>query len=377
MAHITGELRGQLTIMPICLDDYIGEDSVCRVIDAYVNSLDMTGMGVGFKYSEPKATGRPPFDPADMLKLYIYGYMNRVRSSRRLQAETLRNIEVMWLLSKLTPDDKTICNFRKDNADALKKAFREFSAWCVKQCLCNKELVAVDGTKIRANANRHSIHTAKGTEKMLAAVEAKIEKYMKLLDETDAEESEEIDGNNLSPETVKSILKHLDKKKTNLTAQKTEIEANGGKEISTVDPDARMMHTNGDGRNLDACYNVQGVADTKNSLVLDFDVTNCPDDKGALPIMAEAAKSVLEVETINVSADKGNYDGEDIDKCEQNGIVSYVPKTADYSHAPDRNYDKSSFKYDAGSDTYVCPENVVLKPTKSRGGGRRDSTWKS
>jgi transposase len=355
MSYTTGESREQLTLMPLCLDDYIGEDSVCRVIDAYVNSLDMAELG--FKYAETKIMGRPPFDPADMLKLYVYGYMNRVRSSRRLEAEAHRNVEVMWLLSKLKPDDKTICNFRKDNSEALKKTFREFSFWCAKHGLCDKELVAVDGTKIRANANRHSIHTAKGTEKMLTEVNGKIEKYMKLLDETDAEETDET---KLSAETVKSILAHLDEKKSKLNVQKAEIEANYGKEISTIDPDAHLMHTNGDGRNLDACYNVQTVAESQNGLILDFDVTSCPDDKGALPKMAESAKDVLGVETIDVSADKGYYDGGDVAECAQNGVTAYVPKFADTSHSPDRNYDRSNFKYDAENDCYTCPEGQPL-----------------
>jgi transposase len=367
MSYTTGENREQLTLMPLCLDDYIGEGSVCRVIDAYVNSLNLAALG--FKYAETKATGRPPFDPADMLKLYIYGYMNRVRSSRRLEAETQRNVEVMWLLGKLTPDDKTICNFRKDNPEALKKTFREFSLWCAKQGLCDKELVAVDGTKIRANANRHSIHTAKGTEKMLSEVNEKIEKYLKLLDETDANERDETKP---SAETVRSILAHLSEKKAELTSRKAEIEANGGKEISTVDPDAHLMHTNGDGRPLDACYNVQTVAESKNGLVLDFDVTTCPDDKGALPKMTESAKEIMGIETLEVSADKGYYDGGDISECEQNGVVTYIPKTADYAHAPDSRYDRKNFKYDTEKDCYICPEDQTLICNKIRPDGSKN-----
>jgi transposase len=246
MSHKQGENREQMTLTPLCLDDYISEGSVCRVIDVYVGSLDMGDLG--FKYAEAKSTGRQAYNPADMLKLYIYGYMNRVRSSRRLEAETHRNIEVMWLLRKLTPDDKTICNFRKDNSGALKKAFREFSFWCVKQSLCNKELAAVDGTKIRANANRHSIHTAKGTKKMLAEVNAKIDKYIEMLEKADAEEENmekamKGDVTNLSADTVKSILKHLNEKKETIETFKAAIEENDGKEVSTVDPKAHLMHT--------------------------------------------------------------------------------------------------------------------------------------
>jgi transposase len=171
MKYKQGEYREQLTIEPLCLDDYIPQNSICRIIAAFVGSLDLLAMG--FKYAETKGNGRPPYNPAAMLMLYIYGYLNRIRSSRRLEAETHRNIEVMWLMEKLQPDDKTICNFRKDNAKALKKVFRQFSLWCNEQELYGKELVAVDGSKFRANANRRSIHTQKGTSKKLAEVEKK------------------------------------------------------------------------------------------------------------------------------------------------------------------------------------------------------------
>ncbi|GHU46890.1 transposase [Clostridia bacterium] len=364
MSYIKGENRNQMTVEPLCLDDYIGEDSVCRVIDAYVCGLNMSKLG--FKYAEIKINGRPSFDPAAMLKLYIYGYMNRVRSSRRLEAETQRNLEVMWLLEKLTPDDKTVCNFRKDNSAALKKAFREFSLWCNQAGLYGKELVAVDGTKIRANTNRHNIHTKKGTEKQLVETNLKIEKYMHELEKND---NSEIDETKPSPETVRKILKHLNEKKEKLADNLKAIEENGGKEISTVDPDAHLMHTNGDGRNLDACYNVQTVADSKYKLIVDFEVTTCPDDKGALPKMTESAKEIMGVDEISAVGDKGYYDGEDIAECEKNGTTAYIPKVADHAHAPDRNYDKSNFKYDTENDCYICQENAILTYTKTRTDG--------
>ena len=177
MGYVSGENKYQMTFAPMCFDDYVGEGSVCRVIEAYVKSLDLTALG--FKYAETEDGGRPPYNPAAMLCLYIYGYMNRVRSSRRLEAETHRNLEVMWRLEKLTPDDKAICNFRKDNAAALKKAFREFSLWRSRQGLYGKELVTVAGTKTRANSSRKHIHTKKGTEKQLAGVEKKVGEYIK------------------------------------------------------------------------------------------------------------------------------------------------------------------------------------------------------
>jgi len=307
MPYIQGENRGQYTLEPMCLDDYIEADNICRVILAYVESLDMVELG--FKYAETKETGRPPYNPANMLMLYLYGYLNRVRSSRRLEAETKRNIEVMWLMEKVMPDDKTISNFRKDNAAALKKVFRDFSVWCSVQGLYGKELIGVDGTKIRANSSRRNIHTQRGTKMKLADVERKIDEYMAEPEEND--EAETKDGK-LSTEVIQEILKHLTEKKDTLNCWLTQIEANGGEEISTVDPDARIMHQSGDGRNLDACYNVQTVVDEKHKLIVEFEVSTCHDEKGTLPKMAESAKEIMGVTEIEAAADRGYYEGNDI-----------------------------------------------------------------
>jgi transposase len=355
MSYKQGEDRDQLTLEPLCLDDYIEEGSICRIIELFVSKLDMEALG--FKYADTKQTGRRPYNPATMLMLYLYGYLNRVRSSRRLEAETKRNVEVMWLMEKLTPDDKTICNFRKDNAKALKKVFREFSLWCNSQGLYGQELEAVDGSKFRANANRRSIHAQKGTEKKLADVEKKIEKYMKELDENDKAEA---DAAKLSTEKIREILKKLNDKKTEFNDHLKKIEENGGKEISTVDPDAALMHTGGDGRYLDACYNVQTIVDEKHKLIVDFDVTTCPDDKGGLVSMTESAKEIMGVSEISATGDKGYYDGEDIEMCEKNGTICYVPKTATTAHAPCHDYDKEHFRYDKENDYYICPEGKIL-----------------
>lgn len=355
MSYKQGENRDQLTIIPMCLDDYVAEDNVCRVIAAYVGSLDMKALG--FKYAETKNIGCPPYDPASMLQLYLYGYMNRIRSSRRLEAETHRNVEVMWLIEKLTPDDKTICNFRKDNAKALKNAFREFSLMCSRMGLYGKELVAVDGSKFRANSSRHSIHSKKYTEKELSAVEKKISEYMNELERNDSLESSEP---RLSPDTIRDVLQHLKEKKCVLQDWLNRIEANDGKEISTVDPDARIMKQGGDGRALDACYNVQTAVDSEHKLIVDFEVTTNANDKGALPQMTERAKEIMGVDKISVDADKGYYDGEDIEKCEKNGTTCYIPKAENSAKAPDPRYNRKHFKYDKATDSYLCPAGTRL-----------------
>lgn len=283
--------------------------------------------------------------------------MNRVRSSRRLEAESKRNVEVMWLLEKLTPDDKAICNFRKDNAKQLKLVFREFSLMCNRLGLYGRELIAVDGTKNRANSSRKNIHTKKGTVKKLAEIEKKISKYMNELECNDEAEKADEKVDNVR---VAEILEHLKRKKEALSEWLKKIDENDGKEISTFDPDAHLMHTNGDGRNLDACYNVQAVVDSKHKLIVDFEVTTRPDDKNALPKMTEKAKEIMGVSEITAVADTGYYDGEDIEKCEQNGIATYVAKAGDYAHAPDRSYDKSKFTHDFESDCYICPNGQRL-----------------
>jgi len=355
MTYIIGESRDQFTLTPLCLDDYIGPDSICRVIEAYVSRLDM--IALGFKYAEIKDTGRPPFDPAKMLSLYIYGYLNRVRSSRRLEAETGRNIEVMWLMDKLTPDDKTISNFRKDNAAALRKVFREFSLWCSAEGLYGKELIAVDGTKIRAASSRKNSHTQKFTEKQLADVEKKITKYMKSLDENDAQESDEVKP---SAEAVQDALKKLTDKKAKLEGFLDQMKENGVEEISTVDPDCRIMKQGGDGRPLDACYNVQTAVDAKNKLIVDFEVTSCAKDAGSLFETTQSAKEILDVQEITVVADKGYYEGKDIADCENHGTTCLIPEVPGSYSAPDPKYDHENFIYNKESDIYTCPEGQAL-----------------
>lgn len=355
MSHIQGENKTQLTLIPSCLDDYVGSDSICRVIAAFVEQLDM--ITLGFKYAEANTNGRPSYNPAGMLMLYIYGYMNRIRSSRRLEAETHRNVEVMWLLDKLTPDDKTICNFRKDNAVALRNTFREFSLLCNRLNLYGRELVAVDGTKIRANSNRKNIHTKKLTEAKLSDIDKKINEYMNELAANDV--AEEGDSK-LDSDAIREALKHLGEKKDRLTDLLRPINENDGNEIAEIDPDARIMHSNGDARPLDACYNVQTIGDSKHNLIVDFEVTTHPNDNGALHSITESAKEIMGINTISVVADKGYFGGEDITNCEQAGTTCYVATVEKYSHAPDAMFDKWNFKYDAENDCYICPNGRIL-----------------
>lgn len=365
MAYVSGEEREQLSLMPACLDDYIGANNICRVIAAYVDSLNMEALG--FKYAQTKGTGRPPHNPSNMLMLYLYGYMNRIRSSRRLEAETTRNVEVMWVMKKVIPDDKTICNFRKDNAAALKKAFREFSLWSNRQGLYGRELIAVDGTKIRADNSRRNIHTKRNTELLLGDVDRKIDEYMGKLAENDAAEQGEPE---LSTEAIREILERLQARKTRLEDWRTQIEANGGYEIAEIDPDCRMMKQGGNARALDACYNVQTVVDDKHKLIVDFEVTNSSDEKDALPKMTEAAKALLGVSAITVLADKGYYEPEDIAKCEQNQTICLIASVKRGAWAPDSEFNHEAFQYDKERDCYICPMGNAIPFKRTRRAGK-------
>lgn len=256
-----------------------------------------------------------------MLNLYIYGYLNRINSSKRLRDEARRNIEAMWLMDGLKPDDKTICNFRKDNAKALSQTFREFSEMCRELGLYAGKIVAMDGTKIRANNSRKNNHNRITVGRELFTIEKRINEYINKLDEMDSLEHAE---NELSEEEIHSALerlRHRKKKFENLYSRLREEN-----EISTVDPDSRLMHQNGGCRTLDVCYNVQTAVDAKNSLIVDFDVNNQADDKGNLLPVSKLSKGVLKVEHITVLADKGNYNGEDIFECERNDISCLVAK---------------------------------------------------
>ena len=355
MAYIQGENREQLTLMPMCLDDYIEPNNICRVIATFVNNLDL--LELGFKYAKTKTSGRPSYNPARMLMLYIYGYMNRIRSSRRLDAEARRNVEVMWLMEKLTPDDKTISNFRKDNAKALKNVFRIFNYWCNNNDLFGKELLAIDGTKIRANCSWKNIFTLDSANKGLEKINQNINRYMDDLASNDSTECEEEQPNS---DAVAKVLENLNNKKVKLTELISELEKGEFNEISTVDPDARIMRQGGDARARDACYNVRTVVDSKYKLIVDFETSTCANDIATLSRPAKSAKEILGVNEISVVADSGFYDGADADRCKENNITCFIAKLKRGTKAPSEKYNHSNFKYDKINDTYTCPQEVIL-----------------
>jgi len=307
MPYIKGENRNQITLFPEAIDDYITPDNPVRVIEAFVDSLDMKELG--FKRTTPNDVGRPAYDPRDLLKLYLYGYLNRIRSSRKLEAEAGRNIELMWLLKKLKPDFKTIADFRKDNKKAIKNVFKQFNLLCKEWELFGCEVIAVDGSKFRACNSKRNNYNDKKIKRHLKYIDEKISNYLKELDSNDQEEA---DTHIPSAEEIKKRIEELKKRKAKYQAMQKEMKEKKIDEISTTDPDARLMKVNNNG--ADVCYNVQTAVDQKNKLVVDYDVINNAADQGNLYEMAKKAKETLGVEEIKALDDKGYYSTLDLKK---------------------------------------------------------------
>jgi transposase len=365
MAHISGSDRSQMLLLPEAVDDYVGPDNLVRFIDAFVDGLDLTGAGFG--RVAPKATGRPGYDPADLLKLYMYGYLNRVRSSRRLEAETHRNIEVIWLLRHLKPDFKTIADFRRDNRAAFKAVFREFVLLCRQLDLFGRELLAVDGTRIKAVNNKDRNFTRGALTKFIREADEKLADYMKRLDEGDADE-EHVGGTGSDhgggklAEKIAAIQGKRDRHKALLN----ELDRTGEDQISLTDPDARAMARM---TKVGVGYNVQLAVDTKHKLIAEQEVCNQVLDMGLLAPTVEAAMDTLDVERIEAVADRGYFKIEDIEDCEKAGITAYVPKPIRGSAVREGFFSKEEFRYDPDRDVFTCPGGQTLSPlyqSKSR-----------
>ena len=352
MSHITGHDRSQTLLLPESVDDYVGAENPVRFIDAFVDGLDLAA--AGFACVTPKSTGRPGYAPADLLKLYIYGYLNRVRSSRRLEAETHRNIEVIWLLRHLKPDFKTIADFRRDNRNAFRQVFRQFVLLCRQLDLFGRELLAVDGTRIKAVNNKDRNFTRASLAQFIKLADAKLEDYLQRLEQSDVTENG----------TAGSRVKNLAAKITAIRGRRTrcadmlaELEQTGADQISLTDPDSRAMaaHTH-----VAVGYNVQVAVDVKHKLIVEQQVTNQVVDMGLLTQTAAPAKEILGVETIDVVADRGYFKSEDIEACEQAGMTPHVPKPQRGSAVREGFFRKDEFRYDPAQDAYICPAGQVL-----------------
>jgi transposase len=320
---ISGEDREQMILFPESIEKYVKESAAVRIIDAYIDGLDLAVLG--FKRFEPKETGRPAYDSKDILKLYVYGYINRIRSSRRLETESKRNLEVLWLLRKLSPDHKTIADFRKNNPRALKNVFRDFVRLCAKLDLYGKELAAIDGSKFKAVNSKDRNFTKDKLKDRLERIDKKIEEYLKELDKTDFDEN--IVEREKTAEEIKGIIEKLNERKIIYQGYADELDGTGETQKSLTDPESRLMKANG---KMDICYNVQTAVDSKHKLIIDFEVTNNANDMNRITPMVEQVKEILEVETIAVTADKGYASASDIASAIRIGAVPHVAGT-DYN----------------------------------------------
>ena len=352
---VEGLDRSQSTLFPDRLDDWIGEDNAVRVVDVFVDELDLGALG--FERVEPRATGRPGYHPSVLLKLYIYGYLNRVQSSRRLESETERNVEVMWLTGRLVPDHKTIADFRKDNGAAIRKVCARFVALCRQLELFAEASVAIDGAKFKAVNTRDKNFTRAKMTRRMAQIEESVERYLHQLDSADRQEP------SLAQETKTTHLKDkiakLKEEMVRLEKLEAEMLARPEQQISLTDPDARSMATSGRGSGM-VGYNVQAAVDTKHHLIVAHEVTNMGTDHAQLSSMAKQSKAALGTETLDVVADRGYFNGEEILACDQADIAVTLPKPLTSGVKAKGRFGKQDFVYLAEDDVYVCPAGERL-----------------
>jgi transposase len=362
MGYIQGEARHQGSLFPLSLDELIPADHLVRVIDAYVARLDLALMG--FSKAQPQKTGRPAYDPADLLKLYVYGYFQRIRSSRRLEAECQRNVEVMWLLGRLVPDFKTIADFRKDNGQAFQTTCRAFVQFCRQAGLISGALVAIDGSKFQAVASNRKHLNLKKLKRQQERLDVHIANYLAQLDEADRAESSET----LDRAAVKAALRQLQEQRDdNLTIQAL-LDTQKLQQYVVGEPDARMMRA-AQGKRM--AYNVQTAVDAEHCLILHHEVTQDCTDNQQLEPMAKAAKAVLHQPALEVTADAGYSNGEQFQACEDAQITAFVPPNRTVNNQGDgQQFDRSAFTYRPDSDHYQCPAGKTL-PLKQLNRGER------
>ncbi len=354
MGHIQGQPRDQITLFPECIDDYVTADNPVRVIDAFVDSLPLTELG--FARTQPQATGRPPYHPGDLLKLYIYGYVNRVRSSRALEREAARNLELMWLLKRLVPDFKTVADFRKDSGAAIQQTCRAFALLCRRCGLFGAELVAIDGSKFQAVNARARHITPQKLKHRITGIGESIAGYLAQLDAHDAEEA---DVDRPTAQAIREKVATLKARQESHAATLAGLKESGEKQVSLTDPDARSLVK----RKTPAPvvgYNVQIAVDDKHKLIVSHEVTNDGLDRNHLASVAKAAKAALAVSTLEALADRGYYCAQEVRHCIEAGITPYVPAFNTSSNTHRGLYGKDRFRYDPVHDTYTCPAGETL-----------------
>ena len=369
---LVGVDRGQSTLLPECLDEWIDESNPVRAVDAFVDALDLGKLG--FEGVVPEVTGRPSYHPSALLKLYIYGYLNRVQSSRRLEREAGRNLEVIWLLGRLIPDDKTIADFRKDNGSAIRKVCAQFVALCRDMGLLTKASVAIDGSKFKAVNNRDRNFTRAKVERRRAQLEESVARYLSQLDTADLQEPSEA----LAAKTahLKEKLAKLESEMQRLAAMEKQMLASPDQQISLTDPDSRSMATSGRGSGV-VGYNVQVAVETEHHLIVTHEVTNSGSDRAQLANMGRQARDALGVDKLEAVADRGYYNSTEIKACDDAGVAVTLPKPMTSGAKSDGRFGKQDFVYNAAEDVYRCPagEKLAYRMTTEQDGKMMRRYW--
>jgi transposase len=368
--YVEGEPRTQSTLFPERIEDYIDEDNPVRAIEAFVDALDLEQ--VGFQGMNPKETGRPAYHPSTMLKLYIYGYLNRIQSTRRLERETGRNIELMWLLGRLKPDFKTIANFRRHNGKAIRKVCAEFVGLCRKLDLFSQSLVAIDGSKFKASNNRDKNFTPAKLKRRVEEIEKSIARYFSRLDRMDNEEPAIKNQSGKLKDKIASLQQEV----ARLKGLESQIQSMPDKQLSMTDPDARSMRSRGTGI---VGYNVQTAVDAEHHLIVTHEVTQKNNDRDFLTSMALKARDAMGVEELAVVADRGYYKSQELKASEDAGLITYIPKSHTSSNKAHGLFDRSRFHYQAETDTYQCPagERLPNRTTTTENGKIMYRYWSS
>ena len=371
--YVEGQDRTQSVLFPERLDDWIHEDSTVRVIDIFVDELDLRKLG--FERADPASTGRPGYNPATLLKIYVYGYLNRVQSSRRLETEAQRNLELIWLTGRLAPDFKTIADFRRDNGEAIRKVCKEFVLLCRRMKLFTDGIVAIDGSKFKAVNNRDKNFTDRKLQARIEQLEDSIKRYLVELDRADRDTTAVLPGRVAH---LKDKIAKVRQQMQALEAIGEQMEASEDGQISLTDPDARSMATSGRGTGI-VGYNVQTVVDAKHHLVVAHEVTNVGHDRGQLANMAKLDKASNREDELIALADRGYYEGYEILECERAGVAAVVPKPMTSNNLAEGLFDKRDFVYDAKNNEYQCPagRTAIYRFTTEEAGKTLHKYWSS
>ena len=369
---IEGDDRHQSTLFPERLDDYIAADSPVRVIDVFIDELDVSGLG--FK-TVAEVTGRPGYHPTTLLKLYIYGYLNRIQSSRRLEREAQRNVELMWLTGRLAPDFKTIADFRKDNGEAIRLVCREFVMLCRKLELFTDAFVAIDGSKFKAVNNRDRNFTKAKLKRRLQQIDESIERYLGQIASADRQETAQAKD---KTERLENKIATLKQEMARLKMLEVRLLEAPDQQISLTDPDARSMATSGRGTGM-VGYNVQAAVDTKHHLIVAHEVTNVGHDRNQLSHMAKTARQAIGTEALEVVADRGYFKGEEIQACDEVNITTYLPKPQTSGNMAKGLFGKRDFIYKHEDDEYECPagERAIYRSSRQESGKLIRRYWSS